>query len=108
MANNEPILKVTNLSVNFGGQKILENLDLAVNQGEAVAVIGPNGAGKTTLFRALLGWIPYQGEIHWQKEARIGYVPQRLEIETDVPLTVMEFLSLRGSSNFSREKAGEA
>lgn len=108
MKKDEPILKVENLSVNFGEQKILENLDLAINQGEVVAVIGPNGAGKTTLFRALLGLIPYQGEINWQKEVRIGYVPQRLEIETDVPLTVLEFLRLRGSKNFSKEKAKEA
>lgn len=108
MAKSEPILKVKNLSVDFGGEKILENLDLAVNPGEVIAVIGPNGAGKTTLFRALLGLMPYQGNISWQKGVRIGYVPQRLEIETEVPLTVLEFLRLRGSKNFSLEKAREA
>ncbi len=108
MANNEPILKVKDLSVKFGEEKILDGLNFEINEGEVLAVIGPNGAGKTTLFKALLGMQPHDGEILWRKGLRIGYVPQRMEIETDIPLTVLEFLRLRGSENFSKEKAKEA
>src|SRR3989344_4462342 len=108
MENIEPILKVKDLSVKFGEEKILDGLNFEINKGEVLAVIGPNGAGKTTLFKALLGMRPYDGEINWRKDLRIGYVPQRMEIETDIPLTVLEFLRLRGSENFSKEKAKEA
>ncbi|MBI3046290.1 MAG: metal ABC transporter ATP-binding protein [Candidatus Harrisonbacteria bacterium] len=108
MANNEPILKVKDLAVKFNEEKILDGLNFEINEGEVLAVIGPNGAGKTTLFKALLGMQPHDGEIKWRKDLKIGYVPQRMEIETDIPLTVLEFLWLRGSENFSEEKAREA
>jgi len=106
--SKEPILKVKDLAVKFNEEKILDGLNFEINEGEVLAVIGPNGAGKTTLFKALLGMRPYDGEINWRKDLRIGYVPQRMEIETDIPLTVLEFLRLRGSENFSKEKAKEA
>ncbi|MDD5430899.1 MAG: metal ABC transporter ATP-binding protein [Candidatus Pacebacteria bacterium] len=105
---NEPILSVENLTVKFSKEAIVDDVSFEVNQGDVTAVIGPNGAGKTTLFKALLGLIPYQGEIKWRKGTTIGYVPQRMEIETDIPLTVLEFLKLRGIKNLSKEKAKEA
>ncbi|OGY68008.1 MAG: hypothetical protein A3H63_01565 [Candidatus Harrisonbacteria bacterium RIFCSPLOWO2_02_FULL_45_10c] len=103
-----PILKVSNLTVAFGKEIVIDNLDFEIQKGDVLAVIGPNGAGKTTLFKALLGMIPYRGTVAWAAGVRIGYVPQRMEIETDVPLTVYEFLALRQSAGFSREKAEEA
>ena len=102
---SEPILKVENLSVEFDGNKIIQDLSFEVDQGGIVAVIGPNGAGKTVLFRALLGLIPYSGKINWrtgQAGAKIGYVPQRFIVERDLPLTVKEFLSYL-PSNFRRK-----
>lgn len=108
MEDSQPILKVTDLSVVIKEEKILDNLSFTLEKGKVLAVIGPNGAGKTTLFKALLGIVPYVGEIQWRPEIKIGYVPQRMEIETDVPLTVREFLGLRGSANFSEPKAKEA
>ncbi|TSC96385.1 MAG: zinc transport system ATP-binding protein [Parcubacteria group bacterium Athens0714_26] len=117
MLQNDTILKVENLSVKFsnrgkfaGGknEEILNDINFIVKKGDVLAIIGPNGAGKTTLFRALLNIIPYEGSVVWQKGVRIGYVPQRMEIETDIPLTIYEFLRLRGSDNFSFEKAKEA
>jgi zinc transport system ATP-binding protein len=102
------ILKVNNLNVGFDKNLVIEDLSFNVQEGEALAVIGPNGAGKTTLFRALLGITGYRGEIKWKEGTKIGYVPQRMEIETDVPLTVIEFLRLRQAENFTDEKAKEA
>ena len=96
------ILKIRNLSVTLGGEKILQNIDIEVNRGEILTIIGPNGAGKTTLFKALLGLISYDGKITWAPNIKIGYVPQRLDIDTDIPLTVKEFFKLRGKIATSR------
>ena len=59
-----PILQVTNLSMDFGGLRALDKLDLDVSQGEIVALIGPNGAGKTTFFNCITGiHRPTEGEM---------------------------------------------
>jgi zinc transport system ATP-binding protein len=95
----EIILAVKNLNVAFDGHLILEDVSFEMKKGEIFVIIGPNGAGKTVLFRALLGLIPYRGEINWQKNIRIGYVPQRFKVERDFPLTVEEFLQLAPPKN---------
>lgn len=91
----EIILKVKNLSVEFDGEKVLENFNFEVERGEILVVLGPNGAGKTVLLRTLLGFLPYQGEIFWERGIKIGYVPQRVPLAKEVPLTVREFLRLK-------------
>lgn len=93
-----PILKVENISVIADERPILENVSFTVNRGDVVAIVGPNGAGKSTLFRALLDLISYEGEIHWSHDIKIGYVPQNLGFERDLPLTVLEFMGLGGAS----------
>ncbi len=97
------ILSVKNLTVDFNGSPVLSNISFSVKKGETFVIIGPNGAGKTVLFKALLGLIPYRGEIKWQGNIRIGYVPQRLGISHDFPLIVEEFLQLSPPKN-SREE----
>ncbi len=93
------ILSVKNLTVNFNGTSVINDVSFSVKKGEIFVVIGPNGSGKTVLFRALLGLIPYQGEIKWQNNIRIGYVPQRFNVSNDFPLTVEEFLQLSPPKN---------
>jgi zinc transport system ATP-binding protein len=85
-------LEVRNLTVTFGDDRVLRNLSFAVESGSTLAIIGPNGAGKTVLFRALIGTLPHDGEVHWAEGTRIGYVPQKLDIERDLPLTGLDFL----------------
>ncbi len=59
-----PILKVTGLTMDFGGIRALNQLDLDVCAGEIVALIGPNGAGKTTFFNCVTGiYMPTAGEV---------------------------------------------
>lgn len=64
MSNTTPILDVSKLSINFGGIKALDNLELDIREGEIVALIGPNGAGKTTFFNCITGiYTPTDGDI---------------------------------------------
>jgi branched-chain amino acid transport system ATP-binding protein len=61
---NSPILKISGLTMDFGGIRALNRLELDVNAGEIAALIGPNGAGKTTFFNCLTGiYLPTAGEI---------------------------------------------
>lgn len=94
----EPILSVKNLSVSFDGKRVLSGVGVEVAGGESVAVIGPNGSGKTVFLRALIGAVPHEGEIRWGKDVRIGYVPQRIDLERTLPLTVRDFLLTRVAS----------
>ena len=97
------ILKVKNLSVQLGGEKILENVSFEVKEGEVLTLLGPNGAGKTVLLKTLLGIFPYKGEIIWKKGIKIGYVPQRLAFIKNVPMTVEEFFKLKDVSKKETE-----
>ena len=86
------VLEVSGLTIGFGGLRVIDDLSFTVNDGECLAIIGPSGSGKTVLFRALIGAVPYQGAIRWAADARIGYVPQKLDIERDLPLTGADLL----------------
>lgn len=88
------LLEVKNLSVHYQKEPVLSDISFSLEKGETIAVIGPNGSGKTTLFRALLHTIPFKGEVRWGEKVKIGYVPQRLDLERNLPLTIKEFLFL--------------
>ncbi|MEK7506608.1 MAG: metal ABC transporter ATP-binding protein, partial [Patescibacteria group bacterium] len=100
---SEVILKVANLSVEFDGHRVLDGVSFSVKPGEVLAVVGPNGAGKSVMFRALLGLIPYSGDVDWQPGVNIGYVPQKLAIERALPLTVKEFLHFKSGDTDEKE-----
>jgi zinc transport system ATP-binding protein len=96
-AQDEVILKVSNLRVEFSNQPIIDNVTFEIKRGVTLAIVGPNGAGKTTLFRALLNLVPYEGKIEWGGKIKIGYVPQILSVR-DIPISVKEFLSYKNES----------
>jgi zinc transport system ATP-binding protein len=96
---------IRGLRVNLGGPSdILSGIDCDLKRGEVTALIGLNGAGKTTLLRALLGEVAYTGEVRFscrhsaQMPGHIGYVPQRLRIEGNLPLTVLDLFGVSLSS----------
>jgi ABC-type Mn2+/Zn2+ transport system ATPase subunit len=93
---SHPAITFEDLTVSLGGRVILDRLNVTVVRGALTAVMGPNGAGKTTLLHAILGLIPYSGRIrfgdHGDKRPRIGYVPQRLDLDRGSPITVRDFL----------------
>ena len=93
----EPLLSVSELAVEINSHQIIENISFELSEDETMAVIGPNGAGKSVLFRALLGLLPHSGNIEWKKDVKIGYVPQKLAIDADLPLTTAEFFQLAGA-----------
>ncbi|MDQ0299722.1 zinc transport system ATP-binding protein [Salibacterium salarium] len=100
----DPIVKVTNVSLKYGNQTILENIDLNIEKGEFLGLVGPNGSGKSTLIKTLLGLItPNQGDIElfnkplnkFRQWERIGFVSQKANtINTGFPATVYEVVSM--------------
>jgi zinc transport system ATP-binding protein len=93
--SGEPVVRVSNLRVILDGQIVLADVSFTLQRGEVLTILGPNGAGKTILLRALLGAVPHEGEIVWEKDVRIGYVPQRLPYIKNIPLSVADFFALR-------------
>ncbi len=75
----ENILKLTNMSIQFGGLKAIDSLDLEVNDREIVAIIGPNGAGKTTAFNCITGiYTPTSGMIEFLGKSILNVKPETI------------------------------
>lgn len=89
-------LKIRNLSLNMDNTTILKDINLDIIAGEIHAIIGPNGGGKTSFIKCILGQVPYTGEIimEYEEDDRIGYVPQLLDFDRSLPITVEDFLCL--------------
>ncbi|WP_443191031.1 zinc ABC transporter ATP-binding protein ZnuC [Pseudomonas indica] len=92
---SDALVRLSGVGVRYADQAVLEDVRLSVKPGEIVTLIGPNGAGKTTLVRAVLGLLtPDQGEVWRRPRLRIGYMPQKLQVDATLPLTVLRFLRL--------------
>jgi len=92
---NGPLLSLAGVSLELGGRPILESVDLAIAPAEILTIIGPNGAGKTSLLRVALGLTPPTGgRVITRPGLRVGYMPQRLQVDPSLPLTVNRFLNL--------------
>jgi zinc transport system ATP-binding protein len=91
-----PSIHVDNLSLRLGASRILSNMSFSIASGALHCFVGPNGGGKTSTARCLLGQMPHQGTIRfdWNGDRRtIGYVPQLIEMERTLPLTIDNFLT---------------
>ncbi len=74
-----PLLELHGVSKSFGGLRVIQNLDLMVEEGEIVSLIGPNGAGKTTVFNLVTGvYSPDEGTIRLAGEDIVGVPPHRI------------------------------
>jgi len=93
--NPVTVLSVRKLSVSFGQRTVLHDLTFDVTRGENLAIIGPNGAGKTVLLRALMNQLPYEGVIEWAPETKLGYVPQAIAADRQLPLQVDDLLTAK-------------
>jgi zinc transport system ATP-binding protein len=109
-----PLIAARGLAVTLAGRRVLHDIDLALAPGEIVTVVGPNGSGKTTLLRALIGAVPRAaGRVERAPGLRIGYVPQRLELDPTLPIGVGRFLGLprrreRGPAEAALARVGMA
>lgn len=71
----EPLIELKGVSKSFGGNIILDNVDLTIHRGEALAIIGPSGTGKSTILRIIAGLLPADsGEIYVQGQKRVGLI----------------------------------
>lgn len=93
-------IALEDVSVQLSGDVLLDHVSMHLHCGQLTALIGQNGAGKTTLVKALLGLVKHTGEIkHLDSAARAlssvrtGYVPQSLEFDREMPMTVEDFLA---------------
>ena len=99
---HDALVKLENVSLDLDGTPILKGVTADVCRGKITALFGLNGSGKTTLLRAILKEIPYRGKIrflcghdHRQPAPQhVGYVPQRLRLDTNFPFTVRDFLAV--------------
>lgn len=91
----ENILEVKNLTVSFNKEKVIDDLSFKLEKGKNMVIVGPNAAGKTVLLRTLLGMVPFEGGITWKKGVKIGYVPQKILPEKNVPLSVRDFFGFK-------------
>lgn len=106
MNSTEPLLSLSNASVNFGSRLVVDRVSLTLNPGDIITIIGPNGAGKTTLIKAILGIQPLSsGQVSRRDGLTIGYVPQHLQLESSMPLTVRRFMLLGGQDEERCRKA---
>jgi zinc transport system ATP-binding protein len=99
----QPLIEASGINVCLNGRQVLRDIDLRVGAQEIVTLIGPNGAGKTTLVRVILGLLkPDAGSVRRRKGIRIGYMPQRLALSDNLPLTAARFLDLAQSGKSPR------
>ncbi len=93
--SNTVLASLTNIGFVQGQRAILHDVSLEVYSGHALTVIGPNGAGKSTLLKILLGLQPASHGNVWRMPGlRIGYVPQKFQLDQLLPLTVERFIGL--------------
>jgi len=95
----EVILRAENLSLGYGDRIVLWNVSLEVRSGEFWFLVGPNGEGKSTFLRTVLGLLRPKGGVLWThpehvSRQRIGFVPQRCDLNPSLPTTVREFVSM--------------
>ncbi|MDE6648473.1 MAG: metal ABC transporter ATP-binding protein [Muribaculaceae bacterium] len=91
------LIGIDDISVRFDSKTILDHVSLSVDKGDFMAITGPNGGGKTTLLRVMLrllrpnsGSVTYYADGAEAKRLRIGYLPQKSNIDTRFPITVEE------------------
>lgn len=89
------LISAMDVTVCYDAAPVLSHVNFSIEPGEIVTVVGPNGSGKSTLLRTLLGVLdPSEGAVTQKTGLSLGYVPQRLSVDTSMPITVSRFLSL--------------
>src|SRR5271167_3003114 len=98
----DEVLGVDGISVSLSGRLILKDVTFTIRSGEFTGIIGSNGAGKTTLLRTILGLqrptaghVRVLGQIRTtRREHSIGYVPQKVLLDPDIPMRAWDLVAL--------------
>ena len=100
----EKIIELEHIYVKKGKNVILDDISLTIYKNDFLALIGPNGSGKTTLLKVLAGVIkPNYGKIFFpsnNKNPKIGYLPQKIPLISNSPVTVKEIIETGINSSF--------
>jgi len=92
---SEALITANDICLHYGDDVVLHDIDFSIHEREIVTILGPNGSGKSSLLRLLIGALkPTAGQISRRSDVRIGYVPQRLSVDTNLPMSVDRFLRL--------------
>jgi len=110
------LIELKKISLGYGKDIILKNINLNIEENDFVCVVGPNGSGKSTLIKGILGLIkPIKGKVVFNglKQNHIGYMPQESKIDSNFPASVMEIVlsaTLNQHSNifYSKEQKKHA
>ncbi len=91
-----PSIEFASVNLELGNTRILEDVNFTVRAGTIHCIVGANGGGKTSLIRSLVGQMPHSGRIsiHWHEGRIIGYVPQTLDFDRSLPITVLDFMAM--------------
>lgn len=96
-----PALELHDLTVSYAKKPVLYGVDVQIPQGALVGIIGPNGAGKSTMIRAIMGllplssgWVKIFDQPFEKSRHRVGYVPQREQVDWDFPVNVMDVVMM--------------
>jgi zinc transport system ATP-binding protein len=101
------LISLNSVTIGYGNKVVLRDVDLTVKRGEIITIVGPNGSGKTSMMRALIGaLVPNTGSVVRPKAMRVGYVPQKLNIDLSFPITVRRFMAV--PKRASAEQVSEA
>lgn len=92
----ETVVQCKGLSVGYGSEMVLNDVDFSAAQGELLPIVGPNGGGKTTFLKALLGLIPVRkGTLSLALQGKPpGYVPQHKQIDPLYPVSVRAIVTM--------------
>ena len=97
---SEPLIEATELCVRRHGGLVLDKVSLTLGERDFITLIGPNGAGKSVLLRHLLKLeSPNSGTVKHRQGIRIGYVPERFQIDPTLPMPVRRFLTLNNNQS---------
>ncbi len=108
-----PSITFSNVSLALGNTPILDDVSFGIRAGTIHCIVGANGGGKTSLIRSLVGQMPHSGRIsiEWQQGRITGYVPQSLDFDKSLPITVLDFMAMTSQRRpvflgVSRERRG--
>lgn len=90
------MIELQHVSMDYGNNLVLDNVNFTIHKGDFVAITGPNGGGKTTMLRLILKLLkPSKGQVYYcDEDLKFGYLPQKNAIDSQFPVTVEEVVTM--------------